>query len=132
MLRALWGPGVAKSGDAARRSACATWLGVLLASASFGGDIADAARDGDWARVRSLAAQRSSNTQAGVNTPGPDGMTALHWAVRAGDMAATQTLLRAGANVNAASRYGVTPLSLAATNGDGGTIAVLLKAGADP
>ena len=70
--------------------------------------------------------------QADVNAAEADGMTALHWAVRANDVATVQMLLRAGANVNAANRYGVTPLLLAAQNGDPTVVAALLKAGANP
>ena len=47
---------------------------------------------------------------ADVNAPQADGTTALDWAVRSGDLATVDTLLRAGANVKAADRYGVTPL----------------------
>ena len=49
---------------------------------------------------------------ANVNAAEPDGMTALHWAVRANDVQTAQLLVRAGANVKAVSRYGITPLSL--------------------
>ena len=49
---------------------------------------------------------------------GPDGTTALHWAVRADDLQKVESLLRAGANANAVDRYGITPLNLAAVNGN--------------
>jgi ankyrin len=62
----------------------------------------------------------------------PDGTTALHWAVRAGDSQKVESLLRAGANANAADRYGITPLNLAAVNGNAVIIRKLLDAGADP
>lgn len=60
-----------------------------------------------------------------------DGTTALHWAVRAGDLAAVRQLLREGLDARAANRYGVTPLALAAQNGDPAIVDVLLAAGAD-
>ena len=60
-----------------------------------------------------------------------DGTTPLHWAVRAGDLAAVKTLLRDGANAKATNRYGVTPLALAAENGDSAVVDALLAAGAD-
>lgn len=62
----------------------------------------------------------------------PDGTTALHWAVRAGDRAAVRQLLRNGLDAKAANRYGVTPLALAAQIGDPAIIDALLAAGADP
>jgi ankyrin repeat protein len=60
------------------------------------------------------------------------GISPLHQAVRADDLARVDTLLRAGANVKAADRYGITPLSLAAVNGNAAIIKKLLDAGADP
>jgi ankyrin repeat protein len=66
-----------------------------------------------------------------VNAPGPDGATALHWAVRGDDLQKVETLIRAGANVNGADRYGITPLNLAAVNGNPELVKRLLAAGAD-
>lgn len=63
---------------------------------------------------------------------GPDGTTALHWAVRADDLQKVESLLRAGANANAVDRYGITPLNLAAVNGNTAIIRKLLDAGANP
>ena len=60
-----------------------------------------------------------------------DGTTPLHWAVRAGDLAAARRLLKDGADAKAVNRYGVTPLSLAAEAGNAPMIDALLKAGAD-
>jgi ankyrin repeat protein len=68
--------------------------------------------------------------QAG--SPGGDGSTPLHSAVKSGDVAEAVRLLRAGANPNGANRYGVAPLSLAALGGDGAIVQALLEAGADP
>src|SRR5580693_2760283 len=69
---------------------------------------------------------------ADVNTPGPDGMTALDWAVRSNDLGTARRLIGAGANVGFANRYGITALSLAAINGSAPMIELLVKAGADP
>ncbi len=74
----------------------------------------------------SLSAQRPGAAGAAA-----DGTTALHLAVRGGDVAAVGRLLRAGADVNAANRYGVTPLSLAAQAGDEALLGALFAAGAD-
>jgi uncharacterized protein len=94
-------------------------------AAGSGTSLIDAVKAGNRAAVRTLA------TRTTVNATEADGMTALHWAVRADDLETTQTLIRAGANVSAANRYGVTPLSLAATNGSPIITRTLLKAGAN-
>ena len=77
--------------------------------------------------MQALIAQR-----ANVNAAEPDGMTALHWAVRANDVPTAQLLMRAGANVKAASRYGITPLIAGrAERRSRRSPTLLLKAGAD-
>jgi ankyrin repeat protein len=58
-----------------------------------------------------------------------DGTTALHWAVRNGDVMLVDRLLRAGAKPTAANRYGLTPLPLACEQGDPAIVERLLKAG---
>ena len=86
-----------------------------------------AVKKSDQAAVRQLLQQGS-----GVNVPGADGSTALHWAVEADNVEITRLLVRAGADVKRANRYGMTPLHLAAVNGNVGMIRDLLDAGADP
>src|SRR5580693_6538203 len=83
--------------------------------------------NGDRDILRSLPADREN-----INTPQPDGTTALHWAVRRDDLAAADALIKAGADVKAANRYGITPIALAATNGSAAMIRRLLDAGVDP
>ena len=61
----------------------------------------------------------------------PDGTTALHQAVYAGDAAAVRRLIKAGADVQAANLFGATPMMLAAARGDDVLIDLLLQAGAD-
>ena len=108
------------------------WMGLLVGAPHLawaaGADarLADAVMRADRETVRSLLGQKID-----VNATQPDGMTALHWAVRADDIDTVQLLLRSGAKVNAATRYGVTPLYLAAVNGNAAMIESLLKAGAD-
>jgi ankyrin repeat protein len=102
----------------------ATFAGT--AAAELRAPLADAAEKLDRSRVRALISQHVD-----VNTPQPDGMTALHWAAYQDDLDLSTLLVRAGANVKAASRYGVTPLSLACTSGNGAIVELLLKAGAD-
>ncbi|HUL71758.1 MAG TPA: ankyrin repeat domain-containing protein [Vicinamibacterales bacterium] len=90
--------------------------------------VADAASHGDLNAVRALLKQG-----ADVNTPRPDGMTALHWAAERGDAAMAEMLLYAGANVTAGTRIGqYTPLHLASRNGSTAVIRALLAAGASP
>ena len=88
--------------------------------------LADAARQQDRAAIRALIKQKGD-----VNTPQPDGATALHWATHWDDMESVELLLSAGAAVNARNDYGVTPLSLAAENANLLAVQRLIKAGAD-
>src|SRR5918993_1612880 len=92
------------------------WLPVALAATALGAAAPDtrlpeAARAGDRETVNRLIAAGTA-----VDTPEPDGTTALHWAVYHDDLDMTGRLLDAGANVNAANRNGATPLTLACTN----------------
>jgi ankyrin repeat protein len=75
--------------------------------------------------IRALPQQKAE-----INTVQPDGMTALHWAVRNDDLETANRLLKAGARIDAATRYGVTPLYLACANGSAPMIDTLLRAGA--
>ena len=105
---------------------------LLLASAGPAVAAADerlieAVRHGDDVAARALVEAGND-----VDAPGPDGTTALHWAVRQDRAGIAKLLLRAGADADAANRYGMTPLSLAGTNGNPETAALLLDAGADP
>jgi uncharacterized protein len=60
------------------------------------------------------------------------GLTALHFAVREGDMATVQTLVEAGADVNQVSEYGWSPLLTATQNRFYVIGKYLLDHGADP
>ncbi len=102
-------------------------IGGTILAAETDVRLADAARNGDRAAVRSLLRQKVD-----VNLAALDGTTALHWAVRADDIETADLLIQAGANVKASDRYGVTPLSLACVNGNASMIRRLLAAGADP
>ena len=89
--------------------------------------LADAARRGDWAAVRTLLEEG-----ADVDAREGDGSTALHWASYRDDREAAARLIRAGADVDAANDLGVTPLWAACENGSSAMVEILLGAGADP
>ena len=99
--------------------------GVLQAATPLP-EVVAAAKSADEAAVTALLRKH-----ANARSAEPDGTTALHWAVRAGNMSMAQLLLHAGADANATNRYGITPLSLAASAGNAPMIGILLKAGAD-
>jgi ankyrin repeat protein len=89
--------------------------------------VADAAMKRDTEAVRALLKNGDD-----VNAAQGDGMTALHWAARNGDLELTQMLLYAGANVKATTRLGgYTPLLMAADQGHATVIAALVSGGAD-
>jgi ankyrin repeat protein len=100
---------------------------TLIVGSASAANLVDAAKQGDLSTLRTLLKQH-----ADVNTPTPDGMTALDWAVRSNDLDMARLLIDTGADLNDANRYGITPISLAATNGSAAMIELLLKAGADP
>jgi len=88
--------------------------------------IADAAMRGDRAAVIALIKQGLD-----VNQPQGDGVTALHWAARRGDVELAASLLVAGAHARSTTRFGAyTPLHLAAERGSAPIIKVLVGAGA--
>jgi ankyrin repeat protein len=103
---------------------CSCWLAL----AAHGSELAEAARHGDAARVRTLI---GSTASAELNAPSRDGMTPLMWASQANDIEVVGMLLRAGADANLGNRYGITPLWLAATNRSPKLVALLLEHGAD-
>ena len=108
-----------------RPSACALVFSFLASAQTM--QVVDAAKQGDVLTVRALIKQH-----ADLNTPAPDGMTALDWAARSNDLDMARLLIAAGADARFSNRYGITALSLAATNGSAPMIELLLKSGADP
>ena len=105
------------------------FLFFLTSVAASGGDLrlVDAVKIEDKAAVTALLKQKVD-----VNTPQPDGTTALHWAAHRAIPDIVNLLLRAGAQVNVVDDLGVTPLSLACTTGNIAVVEMLLKAGANP
>ena len=112
---------------------CFSVMGALVLSASVlagsnDAPVAEAAMSGDREAVRALLKQGVD-----VNAAMGDGMTALHWAAKKGDVELAQMLLYAGANVKAMTRLGgFTPLIMASETGNAEMIDMMLKAGADP
>jgi len=90
----------------------------------------EAARRGDAALVRNLLASGAS-----LDTQGPDGDSALHWAADGGYADATRALLEAGIHPDVRGRNAATPLMRAmasASPGSEDVVAVLCNGGADP
>ena len=102
-------------------------LGTALAAAPTATPVADTARSGDLAALRSLLAQGED-----ANAAHGDGMSALHWAAERGDAGMTEALVHAGATVEAVTRIGqYTPLHVASTAGQAAVVELLLESGAD-
>lgn len=111
------------------------WLVAGSATAAPGATadavaLSDAARAGNWERVRALVAGGLNGED--VNGSDSDGTRPLHWAVRADELEVADLLLTAGADATARNRLGLTALYLAAANGNGPMIRRLLDHGADP
>jgi ankyrin repeat protein len=100
---------------------------ALLPVAEIDDRLAEAAKNGNVAAIKSLIEQK-----ADVNAPGPDGTPPLYWAIQSDDLATAQLLIRAGADVKGPNRYGITPIQIAAGSGNVAMIRALLDAGADP
>jgi ankyrin repeat protein len=104
---------------------------VLLAVSSIATaaetTLLDAAERGDRAAAMRLLAKG-----ANVNTPGPDGTTAIMWAASNDDLELVRALIKAGANVTLKNQFGTSALTEAAIIGSAPVIEALLKAGADP
>ena len=100
---------------------------LVPVSAAVDAPVADAAMRQDADTVRGLIA-RGGDPDAAHG----DGMTALHWAARHGDVEVVELLLDAGADVEARTRLGGhTPLHVASRSARAAVVAALLEAGAD-
>jgi hypothetical protein len=102
-------------------------LGCIRPYAQFT-SLADAARAGDLATIRSLIAHGADpNEAAGQNNWSP----LLH-AIHTHQNASVEALLTGGADVNRLSGDGITPLMMAAGYGYSDTVELLLHHGANP
>jgi uncharacterized protein len=68
---------------------------------------------------------------ANVNASGPDGTTALMWAIHYDEVPVIERLIQRGANVRTENAYGASPMYEAALFGDTAVIEKLVKAGAN-
>ena len=100
-------------------------LGVAAAAEPV---LVQAVKDGDLERVRALIEADPDS----VDQTGPDGSTALHWAVNQNHAGMVGALIEAGADVRVRNRYDFPPIALAAMNGNASVLRRLLDAGADP
>ena len=106
---------------------CVCWPTVCARAATVDQLLVRAVREHDHGSLVSLLSRHVE-----VNAPGPDGATALAWAVHLDDLDAVNLLIDAGADVKAGTQNGATPLWLACSNGSPAMVETLLKAGADP
>ena len=101
--------------------------GVIRTIAAAEPTLLDATERGDR-----TVALRMIASGANVNTPGPDGTTAVMYAAANDDVELVRALIRAGANVKLKNQLGTSAITEAAIIGSAPVIDALLKAGADP
>lgn len=89
--------------------------------------LADAAARQDETEVARLLQVKGVD----INAPGEDGSTALHQAVRYGDLGMAAALIQVGASTRQPNRYGLSPLMMAAQDGGAEMMGLLLDNGAD-
>jgi len=112
------------------RGIAALALAALFSKALSAATLYEAASVNDTEAV--IAVLTDPELSADVNAPGPDGTTALHWAVYHGNVELVERLLAAGAHADMRNEFGSTPIAEAATVGDARILAALLNAGAHP
>jgi ankyrin repeat protein len=88
-------------------------------------ELVEAVRLGQTQNARALI-----DRGADVNATGPDGTSALHWAVHLADVDMAKQLIRRGARIEPLNRYELAPLHVAASEGNAALVRLLLDAGA--
>src|SRR5215208_366649 len=100
--------------------------GIAIIATAAEPTLLDAAERGDRAVALRMIARG-----ANVNTPGPDGTTAVMYAAANDDVELVRALIKAGANVTLKNQLGTSAITEAAIIGSAPIIDALLKAGAD-
>ena len=127
-VSAAQAPGASTPARVCRFALLAALVGLRVAAAAPPeAPLADAARQADWAAVRTLL-----EAGADVDARQGDGSTALHWASYRDNREIAALLIRAGTAVDAANDLGVTALWAACENRSPALVKILLEAGADP
>ena len=95
--------------------------------------VADAAQAKNWKQLTRLVkmAESVGNVDE-IDSPQPDGTTALHWAVTHEHEASVKLLLDAKCDVDSTTAYDVTPLQIACMSNKDRIVSMLLNAKADP
>jgi ankyrin repeat protein len=98
-----------------------------ISQAAFAGEIHDAVRAGDLAKVKILVAKDPGV----VNEKDTRGRTPLHFASGSGNHEVISFLIVSGADINGGDDLGQTPLHLSAARGHRVTVNFLIAKGAD-
>ena len=105
-----------------------TEIADLLRDAAGDLDLYEAAAVGDLPRLQALLTQDATQ----VNSPSPDGFTALHLACFFRQLEAAQMLLAAAADANAVSPNRIAVIHSAAASREAAIVKLVLAAGANP
>src|SRR5476649_2404567 len=95
------------------RRAAVTLVALVWSCLAFCGEIHDAAKSGDLAKVKALL---KANPDF-VNSKNTNGLTPLDYAAYSGHIDVVKLLLENKADVNATNKSGMTPLSFAVDAG---------------
>ncbi|MCE1248630.1 MAG: ankyrin repeat domain-containing protein [Firmicutes bacterium] len=108
-------------------SAAVILLAVCIWTPAFCGEVHDAAKSGDLAKVKEIL---SKNPEL-ISTQNEDGKTPLHLAAGWGRIEVMKYLISLKVDINIRNKDGGTPLHVAASQGQPEAARLLLKSGAD-